>query len=271
MIAALAVAACGLACGVGTLVLVLDSPGGSLAGASTVGLIALVGVGWLAIAVGLGDVRRRPGNRLGVLLVAVGFAWFVAEWNNPGAGSPVVFTLGLVLGAACPPLATHAAFSYPSGRLGSTVEHVVVATAYIGSLFVLGLGPALVFEPAEQGCGQCATNLVAVGNDPAVVVSLNRAGVCLGLGWALALGVLAVAAPPHDTGGAAGHGARTRTGDRLPGRRGGDLRPRPRSRIPVQRRRRPAAVARPGRRARPPRARRRCWLDERSSSPNSRR
>ena len=129
-------------------------------------------------------VRRAAGG--------AGFAWFVTEWNNPGAASSVVFTVGLVLYAACPPLVAHAALSYPNGRLGSRVEHGVVAVAYVGHLVVLGLGPPWCSSRPSRGAANAPTNLVAVTSKPALVASLNRAGVRLGVAWAIALAVLAV-------------------------------------------------------------------------------
>ena len=77
--------------------------------------------------------RRRPGNLVGVLLVAAGFDWFVTEWNNPAVASAIVFTVGLLSYASCPPLIAQAVLSYPGGRLGSRVEAIVVVTAYAGS------------------------------------------------------------------------------------------------------------------------------------------
>jgi signal transduction histidine kinase len=191
VIAALVVLACGLVCGIGTLLLTRASPGGSLTGWSPLVAVALLSTGWLAIAVGV-VMRRRRATRFGGWLIAAGFAWFVAEWNNPGAGSSLVFTAGLVLYAACPPLVGHAALAYPSGRLRSAVDTVAVAAAYTGSLLVLGLGPALFFEPAKQGCTQCATNLVAVTSNPGLVEALNRTGVYFGAAWAAALAGLAL-------------------------------------------------------------------------------
>ena len=191
MIAAVATAVCGISVGLGTLALVRHSPGGSLAGSSTLGAAALLVTGWLAITVGLGTWRRHRGNRVGALLVAAGFAWFVTEWNNPGAGSAPVFTVGLLCYTVCPPLVVHAALSYPSGRLASRVETTAVAVAYVGSLGVLGLGVALVFEPGDQGCAQCAANLVAVTGNAGLVEALNRAGVWLGVVWTVVLAVLA--------------------------------------------------------------------------------
>ncbi len=191
MIAAVAVSAGGISVGLGTLALVRHNPGGSLAGSSTAGAAALLAAGWLAIAVGLVMRRRRPGNRVGVLLIAAGFAWFVTEWNNPGTGSSLVFTIGLLGYAACPPLVAHAVLSYPGGHLSSRFEAVAVVAAYAGSLAVLGFGPALVFEPADQGCAQCATNLVAIASNAELVEALTRAGVWLGVAWAIALTLLA--------------------------------------------------------------------------------
>ena len=191
MIAAVAVSAGGISVGLGTLALVRHNPGGSLTGSSTAGAAALLTAGWLAITVGLVMRRRRPGNRVGALLIAAGFAWFVTEWNNPGAGSSLVFTIGLLGYAACPPLVAHAVLSYPGGHLGSRFEAVAVVVAYAGSLVVLGLGPALVFEPADQGCAQCATNLVAIASNAELVEALTRAGVWLGVAWAIALTLLA--------------------------------------------------------------------------------
>ena len=47
-----------------------------------------------------GRRRRRgcggPESRFGPLLAAAGFAWFLPEWNNPGVGSALAFTVGLV-------------------------------------------------------------------------------------------------------------------------------------------------------------------------------
>jgi signal transduction histidine kinase len=191
MIAAMAVSAGGISVGLGTLALVRGGPGGALTGSSPLAAAGLLAAGWLAITVGLVMRRRRPGNLVGVLLVAAGFAWFVTEWNNPAAGSAIVFTVGLLCYASCPPLVAHAVLSYPGGRLGSRVEAIVVVAAYVGSLAVLGLGPALVFEPADQGCAQCATNLLAITSNAELVEAFNRTGVWLGAAWATALAVLA--------------------------------------------------------------------------------
>jgi signal transduction histidine kinase len=182
----LALVAAGLALGLLSLAIARGEPAYSLAGnapAAGAGLLA----GWSLIAAGLGAWARRPGSRFGPLAVAAGLAWFLAEWNNPGAGIALAFTAGLVLHAACPPLIGHAALVYPGGRVRSRLERVAVAIAYGGALLALGLLPALFFDPAGQGCGQCPDNLLGVVDDPQAVQALNRVGIRVGLGWALLL------------------------------------------------------------------------------------
>ncbi|MDQ3734224.1 MAG: hypothetical protein M3400_09550, partial [Actinomycetota bacterium] len=174
--AALAVLVGGFVTGVGTLVLIRNNPGNWVAGESVgAGLVFLL-AGWLAIAVGVVMRRRRPDSVFGPLLVAAGFAWFLAAWNNPGAGSSLVFTVGLVLSAAGLPLVAHAALAYPGGRLANQLELWALAVTYGAALVLLGLGPALVFDPAQQGCSFCPDNLLSMFSAPEVVQALNQAG-----------------------------------------------------------------------------------------------
>ena len=138
--------------------------------------LALVGAGAAAW-------RRRPTSRFGPLLFLAGLAWFVPEWNNPAIGNPALFTAGLVLGAACPPLVAHAALGYPGGRLRSRAERAAVGVAYLACVGLLGVLPALFFDPAAEGCAECPHNRPRdrrrrAGGDP----STHRAGTSTALG-----------------------------------------------------------------------------------------
>ena len=157
---------------------------------STSRVVAELLAGYSLIACGLLLWRRAPDRRFGVLLTAAGCGWFLLEWNNPGVGSPLVFTIGLVLYAAAPPLVAHALLIYPAASLGR-LERAVLAVAYGGSLLALGLLPALVFDPAGQGCSQCPRNLLLVHGSPSLYRELNRGGVYLGLAWTLLVLALA--------------------------------------------------------------------------------
>ena len=189
---AVTISALGVAVGAFSLEVARDDPGYWFAGTSTVAGVALLAAGWALIGWGLVFWVRRPGNRFGPLLAAAGFAWFLPDWNNPGIGSSFAFTVGLCLYAACPPLAGHAVLAYPSGRLGSYPERCAVGVAYAGGLLVLGVLPALFFDPQAHACNECPSNLLAVSDNEALSSDLNRVGVYLGLAWALALAALAL-------------------------------------------------------------------------------
>jgi len=183
----LGISALGFAIGLFTLHVARAEPAFSFAGTSTAGAAGLLGAGWALIACGLAFSIRRSEMRLGALLVSAGFAWFLLEWPNPGIGSGLAFTIGLVLYAACPPLVGHAMLGYPRGRLASFASRTALAVAYTGSLLVLGLLPALVYDPQAQACSQCPRNLLLVSDRGGLVEDATRVGMYMGVAWALAL------------------------------------------------------------------------------------
>jgi signal transduction histidine kinase len=182
----------GLVVGAVSLDVAREDPSYWFAGTSALTAVAFLTAGWALTGCGLGFSLGRPRSRFGPLLAAAGFAWFLAEWNNPGIGSALAFTLGLCLYAAGPPLVGHAVLAYPGGRLGSRAERGAVAAAYVGGVLVLGILPALSFNPVADGCNQCPSNLLAVSDRRGVGSDVTLVGVYLGLGWALALGALAI-------------------------------------------------------------------------------
>jgi signal transduction histidine kinase len=173
--------------GLVSLAFARDDPAWSLGGQSTLGGMAELIAGWSLVAAGLLFWRRHRPNRFGPLLVAAGFAWFVPEWSNPGIGSALGFTVGLAGLVACAPFVGHAALVYPTGRLPSRLDVAVVALSYAGALLVLGLLPALVFDPAATGCLECPRNLVETHRDTQLFDAFNRYGLWLGIAWLGAL------------------------------------------------------------------------------------
>ena len=194
-----AVLVAAVALGIGSLAIARSSPAESFGGESLAAASVLLGVGWSLMACGVAAWARRPASRFGPLLVAAGAAWFLLEFNNPGVGSPVIFTIGLVTSAACPALVAHAALAYPGGRVSRRAEVLGLSIAYAGTVVMLGLLPALVFEPALQGCSGCPRNLLVLAHAPELVDTLHRAGLILGLLWAPALAALAVARVVRST------------------------------------------------------------------------
>jgi signal transduction histidine kinase len=188
---ALGMAVVGLAAGVFSLHVARNDPTVWFAGRSAVDGAAFLAAGWAAIGAGIAFWLRRPNSGFGPLLAAAGFAWFLLEWNNDAIGSALAFTVGLVLYASCAPLVAHAVLAHGSGRLGSHAERGVLAFAYGSAVVVLGLLPAVFFDPVAQGCADCPRNLVLVSDRGDLFDDLIRAGLYLGLAWALALAVLA--------------------------------------------------------------------------------
>ena len=188
-----AVLAAGLAVGVFSLAVARAGAGYSFGGASAGAGAAELAAGYALLGVGLAAWMRPRQARLGAILVAASFAWFLLEWNNPAAGSAVVFTIGLVLYAAAPPLVAHAMLAYPDGRVGWWPGRLGLALGYAGSVLVLGLLAAAAFNPAAQGCAQCPRNLLLAGGSTGTYGSLNRAGIYVGLTWTLLVIVLAAA------------------------------------------------------------------------------
>jgi signal transduction histidine kinase len=187
-----AVLAAGLGFGVFSLAVARRGAGYSFGGGTlTAGAAELI-AGYALLAVGFAAWLRPRQARLGVILVAASFAWFVPGWDVPGAGSAVVFTAGLALYAAAPPLVAHAMLAYPDGRARGRLDRLGLVLGYAVAVLVLGLLAATAFDPASEGCAQCPRNLLLVGGSSGTYGSLNRAGVYLGLAWSLFVILLAV-------------------------------------------------------------------------------
>jgi signal transduction histidine kinase len=112
---------------------------------------ALGGLSFLAA--GLVALDRRPGNPMGKLMIAFGFTWYLGNWGNlQVAVVPMIGTVGQQLGG---PILAQMVLSYPTGRLGTRFERLVIGaiwTAVIGVSLVI----ALAFDPRANGCARCA-------------------------------------------------------------------------------------------------------------------
>jgi signal transduction histidine kinase len=147
-------------------------------------VVAEVLAGGALIAGGLVIARRSLSSTFGLLLVAGGWGWFLLEWNNPGVGSALIFTAGMVLYMATSPFVAHGLLAYPSRKL-SDVERVTVIIGYSWSLLLLGLLSALIYDPAAHGCFQCPRNLLLIQGSFPLYGQLNRFAIYSGLAWSL--------------------------------------------------------------------------------------
>jgi signal transduction histidine kinase len=129
-----------LAAGTAALILasdVTDTPG------LTAALTLLVGLSWSTI--GLVQRLRRPANRLGSLMLLFGFVWFTGRWIyvNP----PLLYTIGLFLGATFFAVLGHVLLAFPDGRLHGRLPRALVAAGYLDTVVLIALG-TLFYEGA---------------------------------------------------------------------------------------------------------------------------
>jgi len=176
----------GTAAGVESLAIARRSPGYSFAATSGPAAALELAAGWALVLAG-SVAFRRPGRRaFGGVLALAGLAWFVSEWNNPGAGSAFVFTAGLVASAAAPVLVAHAVLRYPDRRL-DPAERVAVVAGYLGAVALEGFVPALLLDPAGYACSECPANLIAAAHAPAAHDNVLRAATYAGIAWSVLL------------------------------------------------------------------------------------
>jgi signal transduction histidine kinase len=113
--------------------------------------------------VGLFAWYRRPDNRTGVLMYATAYAWYISlfTFTEP----PLLFSIGFWLGNLFTIPVLHLALAFPSGRLETRADRVLVSVGYV--TVTLGLLPvALFMEPSELGCTACPENLFLIDSKP---------------------------------------------------------------------------------------------------------
>jgi PAS domain S-box-containing protein len=154
-----------LAVGAGALALALTS---DHSGNSSPNLVLAMLVGFAFILAGLVARTRRPENRTGLLLIGVGFAWFLNGLSF--ANNSYVWTLGFIVSAIWAAVFVHALLAYPSGRLGATWERAVVAGGY--TLAVLANIATPLFEPDPARCSDCPANRLLISDNHGAAIAI---------------------------------------------------------------------------------------------------
>jgi signal transduction histidine kinase len=140
-----------VAIGIGTLLVVINGEHNIHRGAYAA--LAL-GTGWGFIGTGLYAASRRPGSNVGLLMIAVGFAGLLKALAF--SSDSVIFTIGSLGELLIYALLVHLLLSFPSGRLDSRLDRVLVAIAYFNST-VVQLAAFILNDP-QQGCARCPAN-----------------------------------------------------------------------------------------------------------------
>ena len=120
------VGACGLALGVLAYQVQVDNLPEDFT--TTARAIASVVTAWAFLLAGLVAWARRPGSRLGPLMLAAGFALLARQLRY--SHDELVFTLFYLLGELAYVLVGHVALAYPTGRVTDRLERAFLAVAY---------------------------------------------------------------------------------------------------------------------------------------------
>jgi signal transduction histidine kinase len=119
-------------------------------------------LGWSFIGAGLIAWWRRPDNRFGVLMTAVGFAFFLGSLT--AADGSWLFTIGVLLSSVYLAVFVHMLLAYPDGRVDSPRLRKVLGIGYV--LAVVGPLPTLMFaDLAEEGCDDCPPSAISLGEN----------------------------------------------------------------------------------------------------------
>src|SRR3954454_21808013 len=88
-------------------------------------------LGWSFIGTGLYAWWRRPDNRSGALMTAVGFLWFLAPLSF--SDNEAIFTVGQFTASIPIAALAHLILAFPNGRLDSRYHRVLVGAGYFSA------------------------------------------------------------------------------------------------------------------------------------------
>ncbi|MEO8968527.1 MAG: histidine kinase [Solirubrobacteraceae bacterium] len=153
------VAVAGLLAGAGAVWLAAHQPYGRPTEPGPV-LELLVGVSLFGC--GLASWRARPENRVGLIMVLTGFAWFAAQLIE--ASAPWLYTTGLAIQSVCVIGLLYMLLSFPSGRLTGRSDRWLLRLG-LGTTLGLQLLAMLYGNRSGVGCPSCTNNLLQVVHD----------------------------------------------------------------------------------------------------------
>ena len=149
-------------------------------------LIAVFGplTGWAFIGTGIFAWLRRPENRVGGLMVAVGFAACLGALRV--STEPWVFITGLLFIALPYAVLYHLLVAFPTGTVASRAERLLVGVGYLSAIVVHPV--QVLFQ--DTGLQGLPSNPLLIASEPDLVSTLSRSRFWLGLALLAALAVI---------------------------------------------------------------------------------
>jgi signal transduction histidine kinase len=149
-------------------------------------LALTVPTGLAFVASGLIARTRRPENRIGLLVVAAGFASFGGALR--AADESILFSFGYAAQWLYFGFLVHVALAFPSGRLTTLLDRLLAAVAYALAIGMLPL--MMIFEAGvhvECEGGDCPSNAFAVASSGTIASALERAHLWVALAFLVVL------------------------------------------------------------------------------------
>jgi signal transduction histidine kinase len=157
-----------LAAGLANLLLLLRA-GEDRPGPLAYMLVAIIGVGWSFVAAGLVAWSRRPSNRTGALMVAVGLAYLSNGLLLNGmalARASLAFALWYSVSLLPEAILAHLIAVYPDGYATTRLQRVFIVVNYATTV-PLAVAQLLLVDPASLGCPACPDDLLGfAGSHP---------------------------------------------------------------------------------------------------------
>ena len=132
---------------------------------------------WSFILGGLFAWARRPDNRFGPLLTAVGLTVFISALGASNESIP--FTIGWTFGGLFIAVFIHALLAFPRGYLETRLVYAIVGIAYV----TLTIGVLLIsfFDDPDRSCTGCPENALLIVDSPNTVAALNAVLILAGI------------------------------------------------------------------------------------------
>jgi signal transduction histidine kinase len=125
-----------------------------------IALDIVIGAGF--VGVGLFAWDRRPENRVGPLMLATAFAWFIFMFGNTEPA--LLFTLGNLFSNLFVATAIHLLLAFPSGRLESSFDRWLVRASY--AICAVGFLPVMLTYDPTLTMSDAPTNLLVIEHHP---------------------------------------------------------------------------------------------------------
>ena len=121
-------------------------------------------IGWSFIGTGLFAWDRRPSNLVGLLMVGVGFTWFLSEFKV--SDLPLAAAIGFAVNSIPIAILIHLLIVFPSGRARGRVDRFFIGYGYVAGGLVASL-PTLFYNPGgDPDCTGCvSTNPLMIHDD----------------------------------------------------------------------------------------------------------